>query len=337
MINAGKHSASGMTADVFLLNGLFSLEVILKCAFNRDYGDSPSGDSLILLRAMDSSAIALQVAATLPFISRSMGKYIPGTLGHSFRECDVWQSMTTTLLEEFQKHEAASDTSRRFITTPMLVNQDNFLNRKLSQEELVEELMGLTFAGSGTTSSTLTYLIYALTCHNTVQDGLREELQTVGESLDEVKDLPLLNAIIKETMRLYPTIISTLPRVLERPLTVGKHVLPADTFVGMQNYVHHRNVNLFPDPDKFWPERWLADDPKTKDMNASLTPFSLGPRNCIGQNLARAELYLATSKIFRKLRLTLNSHMTHCEMEMEDRFNIAPKGRRLWVDVEVLN
>ncbi len=100
-------------------------------------------------------------------------------------------------------------------------------------------------------------------------------------------------------MRLYPTNITTLPRVLDRYLMVGKHVLPTGTFVGMQNYVHHRDAGLFPHPDEFLPDRWLKADTKVKDMEATLTPFSLGPRSCIGQNLARAELYLATSKIFR--------------------------------------
>lgn len=142
-------------------------------------------------------------------------------------------------------------------------------------------------------------------------------------------------------MRVYPTIISTLPRILDKPLAVGKHLLPEGTFVGMQNYVHHRDPLLYPHPDEFWPDRWLADagaeSGSIRDMNSALTPFSLGPRSCIGQNLARVELYLATSKVFRNYRLSVNSDMTQWDMEMEDRFNVAPKGRRCLLDVEVVN
>ncbi|KAL6245801.1 hypothetical protein RBB50_006954 [Rhinocladiella similis] len=337
------------TADVFLLDGLFSLEVILKCAFNRHYGDSPAGDSLTYLRAMDSSAVAIQVRAALPIIQRSVGRHLPGFVGQSYRGWDLWEDMTSTLVEGFQASEAAQDGRQRFMATPSIVNVDGFLGRKLKQPELVDEMMAIAFAGSGTTSTTLTYLLYSMARDQARQERLRDELfAAAGPSLNEVQDLPFLNAVIKETFRLYPTIISTLPRVLEQSVSVDKFVLPVGAFVGMQNYVHHRDASLFPHPDEFWPERWLDDNDdddnnnsnktnRLKDMNAALTPFSLGPRNCIGQNLARAELYIATSRIFRKVRLTVNRSMTEWDMEMEDRFNIAPKGRKCLLDVEVLS
>ena len=152
-----------------------------------------------------------------------------------------------------------------------------------------------------------------------------------------MKDLPYLNAAIKETMRLNPTIISTLPRVLDVPLTLPKAgiALPAGTVVGMQNYVHHRDPTVYSDPHSFRPERWLGLAPSS-DMEKALTPFSLGSRNCIGQNLARAELLLATSLLFRKLDLQLNEEMKNDDMDMEDRFNIAPRGRKLLLNVREL-
>lgn len=107
-------------------------------------------------------------------------------------------------------------------------------------------------------------------------------------------------------------------------------ILPKGTIVGMQNYVHHRDPSVFPDPEEFRPQRWPGE---CEVAERSITPFSLGQRNCIGQNLARAELYLATSKIFRNLKLSLSPGIPQSEMEMEDRFNIAPRGRRLLLDV----
>ncbi|KAK6378924.1 hypothetical protein LTS17_006627 [Exophiala oligosperma] len=337
-------SSENGTADVFLLDGLFSLEVILKCAFNRHYGDSPAGDSLTYLRAMDSSAVAIQVRAALPIIQRGVGRHLPGFVGRSYRGWDLWEKMTSALVQGFQANEAAQDTRQRFMATPATMNVDGFLGRRLNQPELVDEMMSIAFAGSGTTSTTLTYLLYSMARDQVRQERLRAELFAApGHTLGELQDLPFLNAVIKETFRLYPTIISTLPRVLEQSVSVDKYLLPVGAFVGMQNYVHHRDASLFPHPDEFWPERWLVDEnaagsnDKLKDMNAALTPFSLGPRNCIGQNLARAELYIATSRIFTKVRLTLNETMTEWDMEMEDRFNIAPKGRRCLLDVELLS
>ena len=338
IINAATISHSGKTADVYDLNGLFSLEVILKCTFNRNYGDSPGGDSLTLLKAMETGILAGVIMTIFPFITRRVGSYLPGYPSYCFRQMALWESMTKELSEQFQRDEAAADKTTRFMMTPLLESDDAYLGRKLTQDELLEEVMGVIFAGSGTTSTTLTYLIYALARDKTIQDKLRKELQNVDETLKDLQTLPLLTAVIKETMRLYPAIISTLPRVLDSPVTVGKHILPEGTFVGMQNYVHHRDSTLFGQPDDFWPERWLADDSdKMKIMNTALTPFSVGTRNCAGQNLAKAELYLATSKIFKRLRLSLNCEMTDRDMEMEDFFAVAPKGRRLLIDVEVLH
>jgi cytochrome P450 len=116
------------------------------------------------------------------------------------------------------------DTTKRFIATSLLLNEDTFLGRQLSEDEAVEEAMGITFAGSGTTSTTLLYLLYNRSRPENLQFQLklREERRSVGESLNEVKDLTYLNAVIKETMRLNSTIISTLPRVLEVPIIVPK-------------------------------------------------------------------------------------------------------------------
>ena len=339
IVHAIEVSASGKTTDVFTLCGLFSLEVICKCAFNRDFGETPEGESLDMLTAMDQSAMTVPLSAVMPFLKTwGLGKYMPGFVGTSFRGFEAWVEMTRSMVHTFQQHESALDKTQRFMGTPLLTNRDDFLGRKLQPDEVIEESMGIAFAGSGTTSTTLTYLLYAMACPEAQHRQLRlhEEVKIVGDSLQGVKDLPYLNAVIKETMRLYPTIISTLPRILDKPMVVGQSslVLPAGTQVGMQNYVHHRDPTLFLEPDSFIPERWLQDS--VSDMNSALTPFSIGSRNCIGQNLAKAELYLAVSKIFRVLRLSLNSTMTNWDMEMEDRFNIAPKGRRLVLDIEVL-
>lgn len=336
IISSAKKTASGKTSDVYELNALYTLEVILKTTFNRSYGKSPNGESLKLLRAMESSHKARGAMFAIPWLSRKRGVHLPGQLGHFFRQFEIWQSMTQELIERFKKEELDSDSGEmKFVLTGILLSQDSYLGRRLTDDEVHEEIMSMLFGGSGTTSVTLTYLIYSVARDPGIQEKLRQELCASGESLAELQQLPYLSAVIKETMRLYPTIISTLPRILEMPMTIGKQVLPSGTLVGMQNYVHQRDSAVFSKADSFIPERWLGY--KAKVMNAALTPFSLGPMNCLGQNLARAELYVAASKLFRKLRLSLNSEMMESEMVMEDRFAMNPKGRRLLVDIEFVN
>lgn len=122
VINNALESASKNAADVYVLSGLFSLEVIMKCAFNRSYGDSVNGDSLALLRAMDDSAVAASLMTSLPLLSRRNGVYLPGYPGYCFKQFDLWESITASLLKRFQDEEAESDsTAMRFMVTPLLL------------------------------------------------------------------------------------------------------------------------------------------------------------------------------------------------------------------------
>ncbi|KAE8421106.1 cytochrome P450 [Aspergillus pseudocaelatus] len=194
--------------------------------------------------------------------------------------------------------------------------------------------MGIMFAGSGRTSTALTYLFYAISRpeNTTIQSRLRGEVRSLpdGDMLALRNNL-YINAVIKETFRVYPTIISTLPRTVASKIQVEDLTIPAGTFVGIQVYVHHRDPSVFPEPDMFRPERRLES---TKEMDLSLTPFSLGKHICIGQNLAWEELYLAVEALMRRgFTLRLGKEMKNGDMEMEDRFNIAPRGRRLILEV----
>lgn len=331
-----KESPTG-TANILLAAKLFSFEVLCRTAFNKDIS-SPSPEAAVkFLHAMEDSPTMLITSSILPFLrSWGLGKYLPGSIGHAFRQYKLFEQYTRQLYRDFESG-SKGDSTERFIGTPLLRNEDSYLGRKLSENEAVEESMSLAFAGSGTTSVTIIYLLYELSRpqNRLVLQTLREELRAAGTMLADIKDLPFLNAVIKETMRLHPTIISTLPRTLTSPLLAYDTVLPAGTTVGMQNYVHHRDPSVYVEPDAFRPERWIGQS-QSSDMEKAFTPYSLGPRNCIGQNLANAELLLVTSHVARRLDLRLNSTMTEHDTEPEDHFAVSLKGKKLLLDVSVL-
>jgi cytochrome P450 len=331
LITGASASPSG-TVDAFELCGLFSFEVVCKAGFAKDFpADVMDDEALTTMRCMDGSALTLIFDVALPFLSSTgLGSTIPGFIGNCYRDRDFWRFKSRQMVDWFLQHAAQDD---KFLLTPLIKGEDGFLGRKLSNEELVEEAMGIMFAGSGTTSTTLAYMLYALSLPENVhiQQRLREEVLALPDEVIALRNSPYVNAVIKETFRVYPTIISTLPRILTEPFQAGPYRIPAGTVVGMQNFVHHRNPLVFPDPNRFIPDRWL----KSNDaMEGSLTPFSIGRRGCIGQNLAWDELYLALNAITRSgIELRLGLEMEPWEMEMEDRFNIAPKGRRLMLEV----
>ncbi|KAH8893591.1 cytochrome P450 [Thozetella sp. PMI_491] len=332
LITGASASPAG-TVNAYQLCGLYSFEVICKAAFAKDFNEeTPNDSALKLLDAMDGSAPTLIFNSVMPFLRPlGLGPKLPGAIGVAYRKNDYWVQKSYEMVDHFLKHSTGDD---KYLLTPLAKDKDSNLGRKLSHEELVEEAMNYMFAGTGTTSSTLTYLLYELSRPENVgiQSRLRTEIGSLpADDTIAVRNNQYTNAVIKETFRLHPTIISTIPRVLTEPMHIDKYTLPASTVVGMQNWIHHRDPTVFPEPDRFEPDRWLrANDA----MELSLTPFSLGKRNCIGQNLAWEEIYWAVSAVMRAgLKLKLGQEMQDWEMEKEDRFNIAPRGRRLMLEV----
>jgi cytochrome P450 len=233
------------------------------------------------------------------------------------------------------------ESTDKFLADPFFHRKDEYLGRKLTEDEAVEEAMGLAFAGSGTTATTILYILYHLSRpdNRTMQLRLREELLSSGTKVADLAELKYLNAVIKETMRLNPSLIGTLPRILTTAVETdqgkNKLVFPPGTLISMQNYVHHRDPNVYPEPHTFNPDRWIGVSQSTA-VEKAFTPYSLGPRNCIGQNLANLEIRLAVSHLFRQLDFRLNAEMKEGDMEMEDRFAALTRGGRLVLDVAQL-
>jgi cytochrome P450 len=195
--------------------------------------------------------------------------------------------------------------------------------RQVSNElNIASEIFDHLFAGIETARITLTYLQHELSlAHNhALQKSLRTELLTLSPtitfSLDHslypklptsckselpdarsIDSLPLLDAILKETLRLYPPSPAPLPRVVP----VGGTVLhgfkiPAGTVVGISSHVLHQNEDVFPEPRSWKPERWLngyaigSDRPggeeRLKEMNRWFWAFGSGGRMCLGSHFA---------------------------------------------------
>ena len=148
-----------------------------------------------------------------------------------------------------------------------------------------------------------------------------------------LSQLPYLQACLNETLRLYPTIIATLPRTALRDTTVCGIDIPKGTVVGTQNYTIHRDAEALPDPEAFVPERLMDEAGRPKDderMKAAFVPFSVGSRKCIGINLAMMELVKATAAFFLRVKdASVDPSMTAEDMEMFDCFSASPRGGRL--------
>ena len=187
--------------------------MICRATFNKDISNPSTKDALIFLQAMKDSVVTAALGTIFPFLRQNkLSRYLSGFMGYAFRQHRSWELFTRSLFREFQQ-QFKLDSEERFIATPLLLREDSYLSRKLSENEAVEEAMTIAFEGSGTTFVTIIYLLYYLSRPDNryMQLKLRKKLQSIGKSLKEIIDLLYLNAMIKETMRLNPIILSTLP------------------------------------------------------------------------------------------------------------------------------
>ncbi|KAK8113383.1 hypothetical protein PG984_013909 [Apiospora sp. TS-2023a] len=158
-------------------------------------------------------------------------------------------------------------------------------------------------AGSETTASILTGLTYYLIANPDKMKILTDEIRQAflssdAISVEELANLKYLNACIREGLRVYPPLPSAVPRVTPPG---GNEILGRWIPAGIQVSVHgtatYRSPDNFKDPDLFAPERWLGDPNYEDDKRNAHQPFSFGPRNCIGMNLAWHEMRLILGKL----------------------------------------
>jgi cytochrome P450 len=153
--------------------------------------------------------------------------------------------------------------------------------------------LNAVLAGADTTAETLTYIIWQISRpgFQHIQDKLRAELKTIQydstgiPALRPVDKLAYLDAVIKETLRIYPAIPMSEPRVAPpKGASIYGIDVPPGTICSLQVFTENRNPRVFPDPEKFDPERWMIshESEQYKEMNRTMWSFSSGGRMCIG-------------------------------------------------------
>ncbi|TMW65592.1 hypothetical protein Poli38472_008234 [Pythium oligandrum] len=184
----------------------------------------------------------------------------------------------------------------------------------LRSDDLVDFLLTFIVAACDTTALALSWLFYALGKHPDVMKKLQNDLMTrLPESVrndittyvttEHIKHFPYLDAAIKEALRLYPPVPSTLKQVVRDTVVCGDIPLLKGQLVALPTYAMGRNPDVWgPDANEFKPERWI--DPGTGQLrhvpSSKFSTFHSGPRTCIGMNLAMLELRLVVANLLHR-------------------------------------
>ncbi|KAF7883511.1 uncharacterized protein EAF02_005431 [Botrytis sinoallii] len=161
-------------------------------------------------------------------------------------------------------------------------------------------------------SITVSYLMAELGRHTSITSRLQKELLSVNLNItpsQEIDSLPLLNAILMETLRLYPAGLGAFTRqVPEKGAMIGKYSVPGGVTVSASAYTLHRNSDVFPDPLNWNPDRWLDASPEAKkQMLRWHWAFGSGGRMCIGNHFAIRMMKAVTVAVFKEFQSVIVS------------------------------
>ncbi len=173
-----------------------------------------------------------------------------------------------------------------------------------------DEAVSLLLGGHESTAQALTWLLYLLDVHRDARDRVLAEVDGFGDERPGISDrgrFPFLTAAVQEALRLYPPFWA-FPRHAAADDELGGYHVPAGATVMVCPYLTHRHPALWDAPERFQPERFLGGTTQGQRPRASYLPFGFGPRTCIGNHMATAELVLGSAAILRRFEIDRVSH-----------------------------
>ncbi|XP_025987298.2 cytochrome P450 4C1 isoform X2 [Solenopsis invicta] len=208
---------------------------------------------------------------------------------------------------EDEDNESDIGKRKRKAFLDLLLDQNEKDDAPLTDDELKAQVDTFMFEGHDTTTSAISWTLFLLGNNFEHQEKVHEELEKVfgnseiPASVKELSQLKYLDRVIKETLRIFPS-VPTITRVLTEDVKLDNNILSKDENVLIPIIFVHRNPEVWPDPLKFDPDRFLPENSKHRNPYAYV-PFSAGPRNCIGQKFALLEEKIVLTAILRKWRI----------------------------------
>lgn len=288
-----------------------TLRVIMQAVFGLYDGPRAQQLEKVLGEMIEEASSPLSVTMIyFPFLQKDLGAWSPW--GKFLRRR---AQVDKLIYDEIQERRENFDPSRTDILNLLMEARDE-AGEGMTDEELHDELMALLLAGHETTATSLAWALYWIHQIPEVRSKLLAELDTLGENPDSnaIFKLPYLNAVCCETLRIYPVAMLTFPRVVQEPVNLGGYDLQPGTVLLGSIYLTHQREDLYPEPKKFKPERFL----ERQFSPYEFLPFGAGARRCIGFAFAQFEMKMVLAKV-----------LSQFDLELVDNNEIKPVRRGL--------
>lgn len=267
-----------------------TLDVIMRAIFGIENAQRLHALRLLL---HESARLGSKPRLMIPLFQRDWGRLT--AWGRFVR---ARASADAIVMEQIARYRARPEPGRADILSMLVAARDEN-GEPMSDLELRDEMRTLLTTGHETTASTLAWTLGWILTNPTVRERIEDEVGRVaGDSPiggEHVKELEYLDATLCESMRIAP-ITPAIGRALAAPLTIGGFDLPAGTVVSPAMHLTHRLPDLYPDPDRFDPERFLHEKPDP----FAFYPFGGGSRRCIGGAFAMYEMKLVLARLIQR-------------------------------------
>lgn len=317
-------STPGSTVDYREWTNFFSLDAISDIGLSRSLGFLDAGHDRCLSEALDGTLTEVNFRECLYAVARAQSgivwsydwykslvkitRMVSPWYRKLWKLSDKWDGIVLHLARERLKRYQAGEKLDDFFTS--LMEDKAGKMQSLEWGEIVAEVNIMMNAGSATTAIAMANVMFQLLKNPNHLATLREEIDSVMEedevvvSYDKVRHLPYLRACLDESMRLFPPTAHGLPRSTPADgLLVNGEFIPEGTTVSISAYVAHRDEKIFPEPEKYKPERWLGEEGKA--LQPYFVAFSAGARGCIGRNISYLEQTVLLASVLRRYEFQL--------------------------------
>jgi len=295
-------------------------EISLRVIFEAVYGlqDSDRSEELKwrITKLLDIFESTLTSAFLfLPNLQKDWGAWSPwGNVVRQLKAIDesIYQELATRRTEDCSQRED-------ILWLMMSARDEN--GERMKDYELRDELMTLMLAGHETTATAIAWGLYWIHRYPEIKAKVEAEIAGLGADPDPmaIAKLPYLDAVCKETLRIYPVAMLTFPRTVLEPTELMGYKLEAGQVVMGCIHLMHQREDVYPEPSQFKPERFLEREFDTYEF----FPFGGGKRRCIGEALAMLELKLVLATIVTEYDLELKGNKP--EIPARRGVTLAPK------------
>ena len=274
-----------------------TLQIVAKTLFSADVTDEANevGKAMTTLVNMFNYLL-------LPFSEWLEKLPLPQT-----RKLNHARNTLNSIIFQFIDESRRSGVDRGDLLSMLLAARDESDGSAMSDEQIRDEALTLFLAGHETTAVAMTWTWYLLSQNPEAEGKLHDELAGISGSSLSIEDIPNLRyaeAVIAESMRLFPPAWAV-GRLAVADHSFGGFAVPKGSLVLASQWVTHRDPRFWPDAEKFKPERWFDASIKEAGQRFHYFPFGGGVRRCIGESFAWTEGILLLATLARKWKLEL--------------------------------